>query len=197
MPVEGTRSSPGGDVTQILEAVGAGREGANDRLLTVVYEELRKMARGLMAGEKPGQTLQPTALVHEAYLRLLGDRTQRWENRRHFFATAAEAMRRILIEEARHKARLKRGGDRERITLGDDAALTRPKAEELLAVDEALQRLERRDPDMAAVVKLRYFGGLTLEETARTLDKSERAVSRRWTAARVWMKKELSDSGGC
>ncbi len=187
-------ATPSHQITQILDAMGSGDSDAADRLLPLVYDELRGIARAFMAKEKPGQTLQPTALVHEAYIRLLGKDAPRWDNRAHFFTAAAEAMRRILIENARHKTALKRGGDQLRITLGDVADGESARFEELLALDEALQRLEERDAAMAQVVKLRYFAGLTVEETAKALDTSPRSVNRHWTAARAWLRRELSSA---
>ncbi|HVR29648.1 MAG TPA: sigma-70 family RNA polymerase sigma factor, partial [Thermoanaerobaculia bacterium] len=178
------------DVTQILQALTAGDDRAGDELFAVVYGELRRIARAVSARERPDHTLQPTAVVHEAYLRLVGGESPRWENRAHFFGAAAEAMRRILIDHARRKASLKRGGGRRRASLTD---LPEPDArlEDLLALDQALDRLEERDPAMAEVVKLRYFAGLSVEETAKALGTSPRSVSRAWTAARSWLRREL------
>ena len=181
---------PRDDVTQILAAMNAGDESAMERLVPLVYGELRKMARGLMGSENPNQTLQPTALVHEAYLRLLGGRQQSWQNRAHFYTVAATAMRNILIEEARRKASLKRGGDRLRVSLAEAEGVTEPTSHQLLALDQALTRLEKRDPTMAKVVQLRYFAGLTVEETAKALGVSSRSVNRQWTLARAWLGKE-------
>ena len=183
------------NVTELLARIGQEGRAATDELFRVVYAELRKLARAWMAREQPGQTLQPTALVHEAYLRLVGDPSPRWENRRHFFGAAAEAMRRILIERARRVARSKRGGKRRRTTLSDEHARFEPQWEELLAVDIALARLEARDAVMSEVVKLRYFAGLTVEETAEILDLSPRTVNRLWTGARAWLRRELSQAG--
>ena len=179
-------------VTQILEAIGAGDAEAKDRLLPVVYQELRRIARARMAGERADHTLQPTALVHEAYIRLLGTENPHWENRAHFYTAAAEAMRRILIEWARRRARQKRGGDRRRVELDSSVGSYQPTSEELLALDEALTRLESLDAEMSHVVKLRYFAGLTIEETAHALQTSERTVSRLWTGARAWLHSELA-----
>lgn len=178
------------DITCILQALTAGDDRAGDELFTVVYGELRRIARALSARERPDHTLQPTAVVHEAYLRLVGEESPRWENRAHFFAAAAEAMRRILIDHARRKASLKRGGGHRRSSLTD---LPEPDArlEDLLALDQALDRLEERDPAMAEVVKLRYFAGLSVEETAKALGTSPRSVNRAWTAARSWLRREL------
>jgi RNA polymerase sigma factor (TIGR02999 family) len=179
------------EVTRLLEQVRRGEKGASERLLPLVYDELRKLARSRMASEKPGHTLQPTALVHEAYLRLLGGGDAAWEGRGHFFAAAAEAMRRILIERARRTRRLKRGGALKRVELDDQLPAEAPRVDEVLAVDEALDRLEALDAQMAAVVKLRYFGGLTVEETAQALSTSTRSVNRLWTAARAWLRSEI------
>ncbi len=181
-----------GEVTRLLMALTAGREAAADELFPIVYNELRKVARSFMAREKPGQTLQTTALVHEAYLRLLGGEETNWKDRAHFFRAAAEAMRRILIERARAKARLKRGGEGQRVGFDENLAAVEPRAEEVLALDEALSRLEHQDPAMAQLVKLRYFAGLTVEETARALELSQRSVNRQWTAARAWLRVEMS-----
>jgi len=179
------------DVTSILDALASGREEAADELFVVVYEELKAIARSFMARERPDHTLQPTAVVHEAYVRLLGASAPPWKNRAHFFGTAAEAMRRILVDHARRKLALKRGGDRQRVDLGD---LEAPEAhmEELLALDDALGRLEARDAGMAKVVKLRYFAGLSVEETAKALDVSPRSVNRSWTGARSWLRREMT-----
>ena len=185
-------SSERSQVTQILEAIGAGDAEAKDRLLPVVYQELRRIARARMAGERADHTLQPTALVHEVYIRLLGTENPRWENRAHFYTAAAEAMRRILIEQARRRARQKRGGDLRRVELGSAVGSYEPPSEELLALDEALTRLELLDSEMSYVVKLRYFAGLTIEETAHALQTSERTVSRLWRGARAWLHSELA-----
>ena len=175
-----------------VEPVGDEKISAAEQLLPQVYDELRRLARSRMAKERPGQTLTPTALVHEAYLRLVRAGDPKWDNRGHFFAAAAEAMRRILIERARRVASTKRGGGLARITLDDKLLGVVPASETLLALDEALSRLERQDPDMAAVVKLYQFAGLSLEETAAALGVSERTVRRRWSAARAWLRRELT-----
>lgn len=166
--------------------------GPAEMLLPLVYEELRKLARSRMARERRGQTLQPTALVHEAYLRLLGDQETLWANRAHFFAAAAEAMRRILIERARRAGRRKRGGEWQRVELEDGLLPGVAPATDILALDEALSRLAGHDPAMARVVELRFFAGLTVEEVALALDVSARTVKRRWTAGRVWLHRELT-----
>ena len=182
------------DVTQILEAISGGDDRADDELFTVVYDELRNIARSFMAQERADHTLQPTAVVHEAYMRLLGEEAPRWENRAHFFATAAEAMRRILVDHARRKTSLKRGGNRRRVDARDVPAPEQARLEELLALDQALGRLEERDEPMARVVKLRWFAGLSVDETASALGTSPRTVNRAWTAARSWLRRELDRS---
>ena len=181
------------EVTQILDAVARGDACAADRLLPLVYDELRRLAGQKMAQEKAGQTLQATALVHEAYLRLLGDgQPQPWNSRGHFFAAAAEAMRRILVDRARRKRRPKHGGDRRRIEL-DEALPGATAREDLLALDEALTRLAAQEPLKAELVKLRYFAGLSLEEAAACLDISPATAKRHWAVARAWLFAALSD----
>ena len=184
------------DVTQILQAIEQGDPHAAGQLLPLVYDELRRLARQKLAQEKPGQTLEATALVHEAYLRLVakGDasapREQHWDSRRHFFAAAAEAMRRILIDQARRKHSDKRGGDRKRLPLDEVGPLTAPEGEpveDLLALDEVLRQLEAEAPVKAQLVKLRYFAGLSLEDAARTLGISPATAKRYWVYARSWL----------
>jgi RNA polymerase sigma factor (TIGR02999 family) len=184
------------DVTRILSAIEQGDPQAAGELLPLVYEELRLLARQRLAREAPGQTLQATALVHEAYLRLVaGEDAPRWDSRGHFFAAAAEAMRRILVDNARRKAAEKRGGQRERQELADvDVAAPAPP-EDLLALDEALAKLEAHDPDKARLVKLRYFAGLSEEEAARALGISRTTAHRHWRYAKVWLLNELGDEG--
>jgi RNA polymerase sigma factor (TIGR02999 family) len=177
--------------TRLSAEITGGNRAASEELLPLVYEDLRRLARARMARLKPGQTLQPTALVHEVYLRLVGGQDQGWENRGHFFAAAAEAMRRIIIDRARRAARVKHGGDRVRITITGIRGGVEPRPEEILALDEALRRLETEDPRMAEVVKLRYFAGLTQEETAAAMNISRRSVNRLSTAARAWLAGEL------
>ena len=181
-------------VTLLLDQIRRGNRHASNELLPLVYEELRKLARSRMAREQPGQTLQPTALVHEAYLRLLGDESPGWDNRGHFFAAAAEAMRRIQIERARRYARIKHGGEQRRVTLDEASARIVPRPEEMLALDEALTGLEEHDAAMAQVVKLRYFAGLSVEETARAMSTSRRTVNRLWTAARAWLHHTIAST---
>lgn len=176
------------EVTRILSAVEQGDPQAAERLLPLVYEELRKLAAQKLAQEKPGQTLQATALVHEAYLRLVGARPEQpWDSRGHFFAAAAEAMRRILINQARDKGRQKRGGGRERVDLDRLSVADQASEDEMLALDEALQRLERQNKPCAALVKLRFFTGLTMEEAAAALGIAPRTAHRYWTFARAWL----------
>ncbi len=180
------------DVTRILNAIGRGDAKATDELLPLVYEELRLLAAQKLSHESPGQTLQATALVHEAYIRLTGDRPQSWENRGHFFAAAAEAMRRILVENARRKRRAKHGGHRHRVGLTDADPSTQAADEDLLALDEALQKLTKTDDAKAELVKLRYFAGLTLEQAAEALGISRSTACENWAYARAWLRAEIS-----
>lgn len=181
------------DITKILSAIEAGDSKATDELLPLVYDELRRLAARKMHHEKASHTLQPTALVHEAFLRLLGNSDdQSWQGRAHFFGAAAEAMRRILIESARRRSAEKRGGDRRRTDLAHvDAAVEAEDTESLLALDEALEKLEQSDAKLARLVKLRYFTGLTVEQTADILELSPRTVKRNWAYARAWLKREM------
>ena len=183
--------TPRSDVTRILEQIQAGNTQASDQLLPLVYAELRVLARSRVAREKHAHSMQPTSLVHEAYLRLLGDGDPRWGGRAHFFAAAGEAMRRILVEKARRRASVKHGGDLRRVELHSNAAAEDPRSEELLSLDAALERLEARDASMAGVVKLRYFAGMTVSETAEALGLSPRSVNRMWTGARAWLRREM------
>ena len=172
--------------------VAKGDPSATDKLLPLVYEELRALARHRLAHEKPGQTLQPTALVHEAYLRLVGnDNDQGWDNRGHFFAAAAEAMRRILIENARRKGRDKRGGDWHRINFENLDVFTSVTPDQLVRMDEALQELGNDDPMGGELVKLRYFGGFSLEQSAKICRISTSTAYRHWAYARAWLKTNL------
>jgi RNA polymerase sigma factor (TIGR02999 family) len=172
------------DVTRILNSIEAGDPHAAAQLLPLVYDELRHLAAAQLAAEKPGHTLDATALVHEAYVRLVGD--HQFADRSHFFRVAAEAMRRILIDRARRKRRIRHGGDRERVPLSDVEVAAEAPAEELLALDEALDRFAAKDPVKAQLVKLRYFAGLCEEEAAATLGISRATASRYWTYARAW-----------
>ena len=189
-----TPTRPGRDasnVTQILNAIQRGDLKAADELLPIVYGELRRLAAQKLSQEKPGQTLQATALVHEAYIRLVGSQDPGWDNRGHFFGAAAEAMRRILVERARRKKRLRHGGARERVDL-DVAELTVDgPSEDLLALDDALEKLADEDPLDGEVVKLRYFAGLTNDQVAKALGMSPRTARRRWSYARAWLLKEM------
>lgn len=181
------------EVTRILNAIDPGDPAATERLLQIVYDELRRLAAHKLAAEVPGQTLQPTALVHEAYLRLVGNEDARWENRGHFFAAAAEAMRRILIDRARSKGRLRHGGGRQRIDLDKVEAAVDAPADELLALDEALNKLEAEDSPKAELVKLRFFGGLTSQQAADALGISKATADRHWAFARAWLFNEIVD----
>jgi len=183
------------DVTRILNAIERGEAKATDELLPVVYEELRLLAAQKLSHEAPGQTLQATALVHEAYLRLVGSDHESWENRRHFFAAAAEAMRRILVDHARRKKSQRRGGAHRRVELDKlDVAVSEPP-EDLLRLDEALAKLAEQDPDVAELVTLRYFGGLTLEQAAEVKGISRRTATRHWNYARLWLYREVTRAG--
>jgi RNA polymerase sigma factor (TIGR02999 family) len=185
------------DVTRILAALEQGDPQAAEQLLPLVYNELRRLAANQLAGEKPGQTLQATALVHEAYLRLVNkpdaQARESWDNRRHFFAACAEAMRRILVERARARGRLKRGGGARRLELEEHLLAAGDRDDELLAVHEALDELERHDPQAAALVKLRFFAGFGHQEAADLLGLSRRAADRLWLLARTWLFRALSD----
>ncbi|HVC93955.1 MAG TPA: ECF-type sigma factor [Pirellulales bacterium] len=180
------------DVTQILAAIEHGNPAAAEQLLPLVYDELRKLAAARLAREQPGQTLQATALVHEAYLRLVDTaQAAKWNSRGHFFGAAAEAMRRILIEQARHKQTLKAGAARHRGELPDVAEKSRGEPLDLLALDEALQKLERLSPRRAELVKLRYFAGLTLEQAAQALGVATSTASADWAYAKSWLRLEM------
>lgn len=182
------------DVTRILNQIEEGDAAAASELLPLVYAELRRLAGHKMKNEAAWQTLQPTALVHEAYMRLVGDEdVQQWDSRGHFFAAAAEAMRRILVENARRRQSIKRGGDRARFEIAeDDAMIDSTNVDELLDLDAALTKLNEREPEMAKLVKLRYFAGLTVDEAARALGMSPRTVKRNWAFARAWLGRELN-----
>ena len=184
------------DVTQILNRIEAGDPAAAEQLLPLVYQDLRRLAAAHLAQEKPGQTFQATALVHEAYLRLVGpEEAAKWNSRGHFFGAAAEAMRRILVDNARRKQAEKRGGSRQRLELMDAVAPEALSPLDLLALDEALQRLKQIYPQHAALVNLRYFAGLTLEDAAASLDISLAAAKRHWTFARAWLFSQLAGEG--
>lgn len=184
------------DVTQILSALEQGDPRAAEQLLPLVYDELRRLAADKLARESPGQTLQATALVHEAYLRLVGPQDPGWNGRGHFFAAAAEAMRRILVEGARRKKRLRHGGEGRRLELDDLDLIDEAPPEDLLAVDEALARLAQKDPLAARLVKLRFFAGLTMPEAAEALGVPLRTAERNWAYARAWLHREASPRAG-
>ena len=175
------------EITLVLQAMGRGDSRAAEELLPLVYDELRRHAAARMAREAGGQTLQPTALVHEAWLRLVGDGDRNWQNRAHFFGAAAEAMRRILIENARRKSRLKHGGDQVRLDLDQlELAATTPD-EKILLIDEALEKLRMEDPEKAQVVVLKFFGGYSNQEVAANLGVTERTIERHWAYAKTWL----------
>ena len=184
------------DVTRILSAIEQGDPHAAAELLPLVYDELKNLAAQRMAQEKPGQTLQATALVHEAYLRLVGaDDEQRWDNRGHFFAAAAEAMRRILVEQARHKGRERHGGGLKRVDLLADEVAATQTDEQILALDEALTRLAGVRSQAAELVKLRFFSGLTVDEAAPLVGVSPRSARRLWVFARAWLRRDMESLG--
>jgi RNA polymerase sigma factor (TIGR02999 family) len=183
------------DVTRILSQIASGDRSAAEQLLPLVYDELRRLAAAKIAYEKPGQTLQATALVHEAYIRLVDvESVQRWDSRGHFFAAAAEAMRRILVEQARRKDRLKRGGEFVRHRLDDVEIVVKADFEQILVVDEALRKLEAQNGIAAQLVKLRYFAGMTIPESAEAMGISPRKADQVWAYARAWLMAEMSDS---
>ena len=179
------------DITLVLQAIGRGDHRASAELLPLVYDELRRLAAARMAREAAGQTLQPTALVHEAWLRLVNDGDRTWDNRAHFFSAAAEAMRRILIDSARRKSALKRGGRQERLNVEDlELAATTPD-DRVLLIDQALQQMEAEDPESARIVVLKFFGGLTNKEVGKTLGVTERTVERKWAYAKAWLFQKI------
>jgi RNA polymerase sigma factor (TIGR02999 family) len=180
------------DVTRILSEIEQGDSSKAEQLLPLVYDELRKLAAAKLAQEKPGQTLQATALVHDAYLRLVDvERAQKWNSRGHFFAAAAAAMRRILVENARRKQRIKHGGDVEKVDLDLSALTASLRDEELIALDEALEKLRHEQPEAAKLIELRFFAGLSNEQAAEQLDIGEATAKRRWRYARAWLHREL------
>ena len=187
-----TPSAAQQEVTQLLADWSDGDEGALDKLIPLVHPELHRLAHHYMSRERTGHTLQTTALLNEAYLQLVDDSTRNWQNRTHFMATAAQLMRRIMVDHARERCSLKRGGGALRVTLDDTALVTEKRSEELLALDEALERLAAQDPRKSRIVELRYFGGLTEKETAAFLKLSDRTVRREWRMARTWLYRALS-----
>jgi len=182
------------DVTRILNAIEQGDAKAANELLPLVYEELRRLAAYKMSHEPPGQTLQATALVHEAYIRLVGSEDQNWTGRTHFFTAAAEAMRRILIENARRKQRLKRGGGKRRVDLDDAVLPLETPSDDLIALDRALAQLATKDKVEADLVKLLYFAGLTMKQSASILELSERTATRYWAHARAWLHRQITST---
>lgn len=182
------------DITLVLDAINHGESQASEKLLPLVYNELRNLATARMLQESAGHTLQPTALVHEAWLRLVGDSNQNWKSRAYFFAAAAEAMRRILVEHARRKARLKHGGGQQRLNIEDLELAEAPPDDKILLVDDALEHLERSNPERARVVVLKFFGGMTNKQAADTLNISERSVDRHWVCAKAWLFQRLQDT---
>jgi len=187
-------NSPPREVTQLLIDWGAGDQAAFDRLVPLVYEELRRLAHHYMAREHVGHTLQTTALVNEAYLRMVDQNRVRWQNRAHFFGIAAQMMRRILVDYARKRRYAKRGGELIRVSLAEAAGLTEERAADVAALDEAMKSLEVIDPQQSRVVELRFFGGLTIEETAEVLKLSRDMVNREWVTAKAWLYQEMSKS---
>jgi RNA polymerase sigma factor (TIGR02999 family) len=181
------------EVTRILAAIDSGDFRAVDELFPLVYQELRRLAAQKMSQEAPGQTLQATALVHEAYIRLIGAEDQNWSGRGHFFAAAAEAMRRILVDNARHKKSQKRGGYRQKVDLDDLRVASTNPPDYLIELDEALTRLANQDPEVAELVTLRYFGGLTVEQAAKIKGISRRTAGRYWNYARLWLHREMTN----
>jgi RNA polymerase sigma factor (TIGR02999 family) len=179
-------------VTGLLEDLAAGRREALDELLPLVYHDLRRLAARALRRERPGHTLQATALAHEAYLRLVDQRVARWQNRAHFLAVAAQAIRRILVDHARQHGRVKRGGGQERVSVEDASVAAPARPVDLLALDDALGRLAVLDPRQARLVELRFFGGLSVEETAEVLDVSPGTVAREWTHAKAWLHDALT-----
>jgi RNA polymerase sigma-70 factor (ECF subfamily) len=179
------------EITALLEAWGGGDKSALDRLMPLVYEELRRLAHRYMSHERPGHTLQTTALVNEAYMRLVNWKDVRWENRAHFFAASAQMMRRILVDFARNRQYLKRGAGAIQVSLGEAAAFTECPSADLVALDEALTQLTEMDPRKGQVVEMRFFGGLSVKEVAEVLKVSDETVMRDWRLAKVWLLREL------
>lgn len=181
------------DVTLLLNKLGEGDQNAATQLVPLVYEELHRMAARYLRQERPGHTLQATALVHEAYIRLAGQRDAKWQNRAQFFAVASQLMRHILVDYARAQLRGKRGGKQQKVSLDDSLLVSPDRTDELLAVNESLSRLEKMDPRQGRIVELRYFGGLTVDETAEVLQISSKTVLREWNVAKAWLYGNLKE----
>lgn len=181
--------------TQIVNDMVAGNREASQQLFALLYDDFRKLAGMYMKRERAGHTLQPTALVHEAYLKLIDQTRVEWHGRTHFFAVGAQAMRRILVDHARRRNRLRHGGGRYRLCLTEGLALSPQRDEDLLAVDEALQKLTKVDPRQATIVELRFFGGLSVEEVAEAMGLSKRTIEKEWTMVRAWLRSELGEGG--
>lgn len=192
-PVEAFMASTEHDVTKLLRDWSDGEQQAFDELLPIIYNELHRLAHNYLNRERGDHTLQTTALVHEAYLKLIDQNSVQWQNRSHFFAIAAQAMRRILIDNARRHAANKRGNTPEKLALDDVATISVERNETLLALDDALKRLEAIDPQQSRIIELRYFGGLTIEETAEVLNLSTATVKREWAMARAWLYREIAE----
>jgi RNA polymerase sigma factor (TIGR02999 family) len=192
----GGQGDPRADLTGLLRGVAGGEPGAADRFLPLIYDQLKAIARQRMGAERPGHTLQATALVHEAYLRVIGDQPIAWNGRAHFFHVAAEAMRRLLIEHARARGRVKRGGERTRVPLSVVDLAEEQDEAQIMALDDALRRLEGVDAQAAEVVRLRFYAGLGVEETAAALGCSARTVKRDWAFARAWLHRALGERAG-
>jgi RNA polymerase sigma factor (TIGR02999 family) len=184
------------EVTLLLNKLGDGDQNAAAQLVPLVYEELRRMASQYLRHERPGHTLQATALVHEAYLKLAGQRDAKWQNRAHFFGVASQLMRRVLVDYARTQLRGKRGGKQQRVSLDDSLLVSPDRTDELLAINEMLARLEAMDPRQGRIVELRYFGGLTIDETAEVLHVSSKTVLREWNLAKAWLYGKLKEHHG-
>jgi RNA polymerase sigma factor (TIGR02999 family) len=187
------QDSPG-EITDLLAQLSKGNQSAQEKLIPLVYEELRRLAASYMRRERNDHTLQPTALVHEAYLKLIGQRETNWSNRAHFFGVAASLMRRILIDHARGHLRNKRGGALQRVSLDESLGFSEERSQELLAIDEALDKLEKTDNRQSRIVTLRFFGGLTEQEIAEVLNLSPRTVQREWAFAKAWLHGEIRKS---
>lgn len=184
-------SSPG-NVTELLQAWSDGDQSAVDKLIPLIYDELRRLAEHYLRRERPNHTLQPTALVHEAYLRLVNQRQVQWHNRAYFFGAAAQVIRRILVDHAREHQAAKRGGGEHKVTLDEDVALSEQRDLDLLALDDALRRLAEIDPQKSRIVELRFFSGLSIEETAEVLGVSTATVTRQWRTVKAWLHREIS-----